>query len=63
MKLPRFFDVEGIPVKFEPTSDGGMDVLAFDSNPPRRFPVDSVYGNGSEIIEEEFNKLIETINQ
>lgn len=58
MKLPRFFDVEGVPVKFERAASGGMAVLAFDSVPPRRFPIDSVYRNGSEITENEFNRLL-----
>jgi hypothetical protein len=29
-KLPRYFSVAGLPVKLVETSDGGLDVLAWD---------------------------------
>ena len=53
----RFFDVEGVPVSII-EDENGADVLAFDSTPPRRFPVLSVFRNGSEILEDEFNAMI-----
>ena len=53
----KLLDVEGVPVAFVPTPDGGLDSIAFDG-PPRRFPMDSAFRNGSPVSAERFASLI-----
>ena len=53
----KLFDVEGVPVAFVPTPDGGLDSIAFDG-PPRRFPMTSATRNGSPVTPEAFASLI-----
>lgn len=64
-KLPRYFAVNDLPVKFVETDDGGMDVLAWDWQ-ARDFVrhleyLDAVMRPASdvqELSESEFNALV-----
>ena len=52
----KLFDVEGVPVAFVPTPDGGLDSIAFDG-PPRRFPMTSATRNGAPFLPELLGEL------
>jgi hypothetical protein len=54
---PRFFDVEGVPVKVEPAPDGGLSVFAFDPL-PRFFPLASALRGGEPISRETFLEMV-----
>lgn len=53
----KLLDVEGVPVALVPTAEGGLDSVAFDG-PPRRFPMDSAFRNGSPVPPDRFASLI-----
>jgi hypothetical protein len=53
----RFLDVEGIPVALIPLQDGGLKCEAFDSDPPRPFPLSSAYNNGAVIPQAQWDAL------
>jgi hypothetical protein len=66
-KLPRYFAVNDLPVKFVETPDGGMDVLAWDwkaNDFVRHLEyLDAVMKPASdvqELTESEFNALADT---
>lgn len=55
MRLPRFFIVERVPVKFVETEDGGMSILRF-SGKTGKFELapnylSRVYGRGDSVVE------------
>jgi hypothetical protein len=63
MKFPlgaEFFDVEGIPVT-RGAGVPGLYCAAWDTDPPRSFPSDSVTRNGGPISEEKFREWVEQI--
>ncbi len=74
LKIPLYMIFDIRPVKFIPTKDGGMDILAFNWN-TGEFKKDLSYlsklfrhsPDAYEVTEKEFfkhvNKLIEKINQ
>ncbi len=67
-ELPRFCAINGLPVKFVATAEGGMDVLAWDFQ-TKEFArhleyIDYLFNPGGdieELTEAEFNALVETM--
>ncbi len=59
---PRFFDVDGVPVKVEPASDGGLSVFAFDPL-PRFFPLATTLRGGEPITRETFLEMVREFTQ
>ena len=53
----KLLDVEGVPVALVPTAEGGLASVAFDG-PPRRFPFESAFRNGSPVTPDRFASLI-----
>ena len=60
MKLPRFFNVDGLPVKLVVGPvPGTTRAVRFDGG---KFPVVKVLEEGAEITEDEFNRLTDNKN-
>ena len=58
-KNAEFFDVEGVPVSFGDTLSGRIPVCAaWDSDPPRIFPLGSMQHNGTRVTQEKFIQLV-----
>jgi hypothetical protein len=56
----EFYDVEGCPVRAPRgwSRDASMRALAFDTDPPRRFPASAVFDRGLRVSEAAFRALV-----
>lgn len=54
----KFFEVNGIPVKFRMTQKGAPRFESWDTKKPQPFQALDVYKEGREISEKEFNHLV-----
>lgn len=57
----KYYNVDGMPVKFRITANGMPRFESFSTRNPQEFPSLEVFKKGREISEKEFERLVTTI--